>query len=116
MSYAVNGFGVADLSWMPSWVPQPGAAFAPLTTSAPVLPDDSGGSTSTPVAQLVQSMPKSAPAATYSGARTVPAFVLAPNALQSKQAGMYAGWAVVLAAGGYGVSLLWKAMHGGRRG
>jgi hypothetical protein len=115
VSYAVRGVGVADLSWMPSWVPQPGAAFAPLTTSTPVLPDDSSSS-SAPVAQLTQSMPRSAPASTYSGARSVPAFVLGVNPLQSKQAGMYAGWAVVLAAGGYGVSLLWKAMHGGRRG
>jgi hypothetical protein len=31
------------------------------------------------------------------------------------QMGLYAGWAGILALGGFGVSLIWKATHGGRR-
>jgi hypothetical protein len=31
------------------------------------------------------------------------------------QMGLYAGWAGILALGGFGVSLIWKATRGGRR-
>jgi hypothetical protein len=58
------------------------------------------------------------------GTTTLPEVVIAgtvrrsPTVVAAKaplQMGMYAGWAGILALGGFGVSLIWKATHGGRR-
>jgi hypothetical protein len=58
------------------------------------------------------------------GTTTVPEVVISvasrrrPTTVASKpplHMGLYAGWAGILALGGFGVSLIWKATHGGRR-
>jgi hypothetical protein len=121
MSYSVNGFGVADLSWMPSWA-DPGSAVTPLDPQASVLPPPPE-----PVQHLMATMPAQqqddVPDAAEPVSVAAPSVqrAAAPTASLSRsltlvatkptQLGMYAGWAGIAALGLFGVSLIWKATH-----
>jgi hypothetical protein len=117
MSYSVSGFGVADLSWMPSWA-DPGSAVTPLDPRASVLPPPPE-----PVQHLTATMP-----AQQAEPDAEPVSVAAPSvrtvahtaslsrsltlvATKPMQLGVYAGWAGIAALGLFGVSLIWKATH-----